>query len=398
MHQYVYSVADKQLVFDLLQLPNVGRATVRKIIQYLVISGTQSTVFWSKVERILQHSGVAEHQAQAVMLGCSERRSQQNARVTQAELTARGIQVIAWWEPTYPKLLRECSDYPLLLFVRGAIELLVEDMVAVVGTRKMTPYGAFATQKLTAELVSQGQVIVSGGMYGVDLCAHQVALQRAGRTVVVLGYGFNHIYPERLCQQYEQMPLERTCFVTEYFPETPPSKSTFVIRNSIVAGMAQAVLVTEAALRSGTHTTCQFALDEGRAVFAVPGPITSPYSAGTQWLLNQGATFVASGFELLEELRGVPLSTVDEPASDVKIDWTVITNALTTLGLTTEEIILSKLVVETLLGWPQSTQQLMAGIPTTTSRSLSQLLTKLDLAGLIEQKNGLWSVVISPDR
>lgn len=174
--------------------------------------------------------------------------------------------------------------------------------IAVVGTRKITSYGRMVTQKITRELVLEGVTIVSGFMYGVDVCAQQTALHAGGRTVGVLGYGFDHISPCNHEKTMLEMLSQGAVFITEYPPWVSGSPGTYPQRNRIVAGMSLGVVVTEAAKRSGSHITARMAFENGREVFAVPGSITSPYSVGTKELIKEGATMVGSGREIMEEI------------------------------------------------------------------------------------------------
>jgi DNA processing protein len=197
-------------------------------------------------------------------------------------------------------------------------------------------------------------------MYGVDALAHQTALTHGGRTVGVLGYGFDHIYPRHHRSLEAQVLAQGGCLVTELAPMVSPTPGTFPARNRIIAGLSQAVVVTEAAEQSGSHITASYALDYGRVVAAVPGPITNYFSQGTKNLLKQGAVMISSGYELLDELGvqstspklvngsqladevsialleavGLQPGTIDELAHRLQFSLPQITVALTMLELT----------------------------------------------------------------
>jgi DNA processing protein len=292
------SLAERQLWTLILSVSGIGKQTFSKILDLCQRHQLSLEEWWNRVWR------------QETLLGLDALKSQHVRDFRKiftpssyAEyLQEKAIKVVLEPDPEFPALLKECDERPLVLFVKGDTSLWNVTPLAVVGTRKMTGYGQLVTQKLVTELVNSGVTIISGGMYGVDLCAHHTALEQQGRTVAVLGCGFDHWYPEAIKKQGEALLAQGATLVTEFPPFMPPIKGNFPSRNRIVAGMSVGVLVTEAGLESGSHITAGKALDYGREVFAVPGPITNPYSQGTKWLVNQGATLVTSADDILEEL------------------------------------------------------------------------------------------------
>ena len=214
------------------------------------------------------------------------------------QLKASGTSVVYYTDKQYPRLLKKTQSPPLFLFYRGNLGVLSKECVAVVGARKCTPYGTMVTKKIVNELVADDYCIVSGCMYGVDEVAHREAVRRGGATVAVLGYGRLHPYPQRMESLLTYIETHDGLVIGEYPPDTEPLPGFFLARNRVIAGLSRAVVVTEAAQKSGSHTTALSAAEQGRSVFALPGPITNPYSDGTKWLVNQGATLVSSGFEI----------------------------------------------------------------------------------------------------
>ncbi len=213
------------------------------------------------------------------------------------------IRVVDFESREYPPLLREIENPPLILFAKGIpMDWSTGPPVAVVGTRHITEYGRKVTEKITSELVINGAQIVSGFMYGVDICAHRTALDWEGPTIGVLGYGFKYVYPKSYSSTFEEFLERGMTFITPFAPDVAPSKGNFPARNAIVAGMSTAVVVTEAAEKSGTHITAGYAADFGRAVYAVPGSIFSPYSQGVKALINEGAVLVSDGAEIVPDL------------------------------------------------------------------------------------------------
>jgi DNA processing protein len=202
-----------------------------------------------------------------------------------------------------PPLLRAIHDPPQRLYLRGAADpgLLSSKAVAIVGARACSPYGAHAARMLGRELATAGLVVVSGLARGVDGEAHRGALEADGHTVAVLGCGIDRDYPAAHASLAHSI-AERSLIVSEYEHGVDPAPFRFPARNRIVAGLCVATIVVEARERSGALITADFALDEGREVFAVPGEITSSLSAGTNALLRLGATPLTSADDVLEAL------------------------------------------------------------------------------------------------
>jgi DNA processing protein len=209
----------------------------------------------------------------------------------------------------YPTALRNLPQPPPILYVQGRLELLERPGIAVVGTRRHSTYGRDATVSLVVGLVRAGYVIISGLARGIDSIAHRTALDVGGDTVAVLGTGLDIRYPPEH-QEMASTIAERGCIVTEFPPGTPPRKYHFPQRNRIIAGLARAVLVVEAPEKSGALITAGYALEEGKEVFAVPGPIHNATSRGTNRLIQDGAALVMSVADILRVLgsrSGEPL-------------------------------------------------------------------------------------------
>ncbi len=218
------------------------------------------------------------------------------------QLGDQQIQVILSEEEVYPFLLKQIKLHPLVLYCRGNQALLqAKRPIAVVGTRRATAYGQRATRVIVGELVQLGATIVSGFMYGIDSIAHQSSINSGGATIAVLGFGFGQMFPSAHTSLFEELLEKNSVFISQFAPNTPATPGNFPARNQIVAGISLATLVVEAAAVSGSLITADAALDEGRAVCAVPGPFDNPFSQGTKALINQGATLVTSGQDVLVE-------------------------------------------------------------------------------------------------
>lgn len=217
-------------------------------------------------------------------------------------LSLEKISVLILAEKDYPELLRQIPLAPAVLYFKG--KMTSEDLaLAVVGTRKITSYGRQVTEILTQNLVAEGLTIVSGLARGVDSLAHKTAIEAGGRTIAVLGSGVDVIYPPENKKLSEEIIKNGGAVISEFPMETPPVPGNFPARNRIISGLSLGVLVTEAAEDSGSLITTSWAADQGREVFAVPGPITSPMSVGTAELIKKGAKLVYNVKDILEELN-----------------------------------------------------------------------------------------------
>lgn len=202
-----------------------------------------------------------------------------------------------------PADLQGLAQPPSRLFVQGPLdELLAMPRVAIVGSRRVTPYGRAVTLKLAKVLAERGVVVVSGLALGVDSIAHTAALEAGGRTVAVLPSSLETIYPSRHQPIAAQILNTKNVLLSEYEATGTPMKHQFLERNRLIAGLSQAVLIPEAAEKSGSLHTANFALDEGKTIMAVPGNITSELSRGTNNLIRAGATPITSVSDLLEAL------------------------------------------------------------------------------------------------
>jgi DNA processing protein len=236
------------------------------------------------------------------------------------KLNTMKISHILATDSAFPEKLLTISEPPKGLYCLGDLDAaLGGPVLAVVGSRKVTPYGRQITEKLVREAAKQGITIVSGLALGVDSLAHQAALTERARTVAVMPCGLDKIYPSSHRQLAEDILKSGGALVSEYPAGTEPFPTNFVARNRIVAGLADAVLITEAAIKSGTLHTANFALDQGKTVMAVPGNITSEQSAGTNNLIKSGAIPVTEIRDILSAM-GLERATrkVAKPLGDTE--------------------------------------------------------------------------------
>lgn len=242
-------------------------------------------------------------------------------RAAMQRLRDVGAVAITPADAAYPEAFRTLPDPPYLLFAIGDLALLEAPAIGVVGTRSPTDYGRHTAIALSADLARAGLAIVSGMARGIDSAAHAAALDAGGTTIGVLGHGIDRVYPpenERLFGRVR----ERGLLITELAPGEEPNAGNFPRRNRLIAALSLGVLVVEMGSKSGAQHTVSYALEQGKDVFAVPGQIGSPQSAGTNQLLKEGARVVTSAADILEELRGVghALDGAPGPASPANPD------------------------------------------------------------------------------
>jgi DNA processing protein len=213
-----------------------------------------------------------------------------------------GCEVLVGSDDLYPPLLRQIYDPPIVLYVKGRLELRDRNGVALVGSRMTTPYGTETARRLAYQLAYVGVTVVSGGARGIDTAAHQGALQAKGRTVAVLGNGINLVFPPENLGLFERIAAQGAV-MTQFPFNRRADKQSFPIRNRIVAGMTLGTLVVEAGLSSGALITANMAVEAGRQVFAVPGRIDSPQSRGCHDLIKKGAKLCEGAEDVLSEFE-----------------------------------------------------------------------------------------------
>jgi DNA processing protein len=229
-------------------------------------------------------------------------------------MAQHGVRLIARGTPEYPTLLAEISDAPYLLYTRGSLSAADATAVAVVGSRQCTEYGKRTAARLAAGLVRSGFTVVSGLARGIDGAAHKAALQAGGRTLAVLAGGLSRIYPPEHKGLADEV-AQSGALLTEASMSQDPIAGLFPVRNRIISGLCKAVVVVEAAERSGALSTASHAAEQGRTVLAVPGSVESPASGGTNELIRKGAILCRGIEDILEELHGVSVMVQREAAA-----------------------------------------------------------------------------------
>ncbi len=301
-------------------------------------------------------------------------------RVEQEIETARrsGMRLITFTDTEYPEPLRQIDDAPVILYTKG--ELIPEDKyaVAIVGSRDMSYYGQKAAETIAYGLASSGLTIISGMARGIDTASHKSALKAGGRSIAVLGSGLDMPYPPENTGLFEA--LSRSGSVISEFPlGTPPNRENFPKRNRLISGLSLGVLVVEATAKSGSLITANYALEQGKDVFAVPGNIASRTSEGTNSLIKRGARLVQKAEDILEELSPVVkgLLRAQGNAPEKRSGKTG------TLEISEEE----KAICNLLDSGTRHIDSISRELRMSPSR-LSALLLKLEMKGVIKQTEG----------
>ena len=241
-------------------------------------------------------------------------------RAVQRRVAELRTNVVTRIDAEYPPMLREIADPPLVLHVRGDVSLLAKPSVAIVGSRRASPYAITVAQHLAGKLASIGIVVVSGLARGIDGAAHIATLDAHGKTIAVLGTGIDVIYPRSHTKLFKRIEKDGL-IVTEFPPGSPPKPEHFPVRNRVISGLAHGTVVVEATSKSGSLITARMAAEQGREVFAVPGSIFNAGSEGTHRLIQYGAKLVHDINDILEELPGdlrLTQTAPEEPESPLR--------------------------------------------------------------------------------
>jgi len=300
-------VKERELLIYLHTIPGVGWKTidqVRKTMDHL------EQILTCQPLELSMKTGINYPTAEKITAAFAEDQIRSFFQKME-EWQDQHIQVITYDDQEYPDFLKEIAQPPWVLFALGDVKLMQKPALAVVGTRNATPYGKLVAEQLSSQITDYGFVVVSGLARGIDRFAHEGALQNQGKTIAVLGSGVNVIYPKENGRLYQTMK-DQGLILAEYPPDTQPHPGFFPQRNRIISGLSYGTIVVEASLKSGSLITAQFALDQSREVFAVPGLITSKQSIGTNALIKQGAKLVQKIEDILEEFPYLMMKKIKE--------------------------------------------------------------------------------------
>lgn len=343
------------------KVPGIGPARLAALLQ---ICGSVEEI-WKASIQSLQAAGLDRRSLENLL----EARRAIDPSKELEQINRSGINVLTWEDSDYPPNLRQMDASPPVLYVRGDVRETDEWAVAIVGTRRASPYGREVAHTLATELASAGVTVVSGLALGIDAVAHQAALEAGGRTIAVLGSGVDQLYPAQ--NRALAMRITRQgAVVSEYAIGVRPEARNFPPRNRIVSGLSKGIIVVEAGRRSGALITADFAAEQGRDVFAVPGSILHPGSAGCNYLIQQGAFPLLSVDDVLEQLNLTQLAARREARTTVSPD-------------PQEAELLNHLTTS-----PQHIDEIVRQVELSSSQ-VSGLLTLMELKGLVRQVSTL---------
>ena len=348
----------------LTQLPGLGPVTIRHCLDFF---GDIATFFSAK-SIDLKNVGLKDYQINRIQ--------SPNWQAIDRDLEwciQNHCHILTLFDEGYPVLLREIVGAPILLFVRGEVDLLLKPQLAIVGSRNPTVTGYELAKQFAYYLAKAGLIITSGFAAGIDAASHQGALNSAGKTLAVFGTGLNRIYPAAHGKLARSI-LENGALISEFMPNEQPKAKNFPRRNRVISGLSLGVLVVEAALKSGSLISARFAAEQGREVFALPGSIHNTLSRGCHYLIQEGAKLVEKAEDILEELG--PLQGIQKPSKEIP-------NRLNVEKLNVE----SKRLMDC-LGFELTTMDTIIVRSGLTASEVSSMLLSLELSGYVQSVQG----------
>jgi DNA processing protein len=356
----------REALVALNMVPHVGPVRLRQLLERF---GDPVSILNAKKSAILAIDGISDVTAEAISTWESNvDLSGELKRISDFE-----CQIVTQEDENYPELLCQIYDPPIVLYVKGTLSPRDKNSVALVGSRMTTSYGLNVGRKLAFQLAYMGITVISGGARGIDTAAHQGALSAKGRTIAVLGTGINQVFPAENGALFEKIS-SNGALITQFPFNRPADKQSFPIRNRIVAGMTLGTVVVEANLSSGALITANFAVEYGRQVFAVPGPIDSPRSKGCHDLIKKGAKLCEGAEDIVTEFEYLFPTSNKPQSSGAQLPGLTLTE--------NEKVVYEALGVEELF-----TDDVIAktGLPAST---VSVALLTLEMKKLVKQMPG----------
>jgi len=290
------ATSDEQLKYQiaLTLLPGIGPVLARYLVGYC---GSVETVFKTKKQQLEKIPGIGDERAAAIINHSVFERAEKEVLF----IRKHNITTLFYTDKDYPLRLKNCEDAPVLLFHKGNSDLNAKRMVAIVGTRNSTSYGKEITEELVKDFMKYNVTVISGMAYGIDIIAHKAAVKNNLPTIGVLAHGLDRLYPAIHRPVAEKM-IDNGGLITEFLSETSPDKENFPQRNRVVAGMADAVIVIESALKGGALITADIANSYDRDVFAVAGRVNETYSQGANDLIRRNKAGLIQNAEHVAEM------------------------------------------------------------------------------------------------
>jgi len=354
--------------FFLKSVPGIGNHTFKKLFDHF---GSPDLVLKSSYNELLQVESITRRLASAI----KKHKLPDRVRGELDNAVQRGYRIITMSDSEYPPLLHQIPDPPPFLYVYGSLNTST-GCIAVVGSRNATSYGISTTIRLCSDLASRKMTVVSGMAIGIDTAAHEGALIGGGKTIAVLGSGFERVYPAQNLKLFHKI-AENGAVITEFPLNTEPEAHNFPLRNRIISGICLGTVIVEATKKSGSLITARLAAEQNREVFAVPGSIQSFKSIGTHTLIKQGAKLVEHAQDVIEELspaiityateNSVDKNKIIEPVDPLSPDESIVFDSLGPYQTHIDDLI-RKISME--------------------PGKISSILLKLELKGIVQQSPG----------
>lgn len=370
---------DKQQVLHLSLIKGIGPSTIQKIVErWAAMRGSSKDIYSSSVSDFIA-AGISPDLAAQIVTGLNDENLLQSEL---AQIDKYGASYCTIIDEQYPSLLKEIHAPPAVIYWIGTLPSSSRS-IAFVGSRGANHYAERAIERLVPDLVAHGCLIVSGGAIGADSMAHRAALNAGGKTVVVLGSGLSNLYPYRNRKLFSDIVQTGGALISPFPMSAEPYPSHFVSRNRVIAGLSDGVVVVQAAQKSGTRITAQFALEQGRDVFAVPGSIEDPLSAGCHALIQEGAKITSSSQDILIEYGLEKEIKYEDKSQQQSIP--IVRHSFA------HDSVQAAIIIECAV--PQSADDIAQLIKKDLS-DVQTLLFELQMAGAIEQDfTGLWKAL-----
>ena len=354
-------------------VPGIGRKMYHRLINHF---HSPQNVFQASHNQLMRVEGIGENLAKAITSFEVDKAIKQEKKL----ISLNRVSILTFQDDAYPENLKKIYDPPPVLYLKGSLEKSDNIAVAIVGTRNPSRYGKLVTEKITSELAVRGITIISGMASGIDSLAHRSAISAKGKTIAVLGCGVNITYPAENAFLKEKIQ-ENGAVISEFPMSSKPERTNFPMRNRIISGLSLGTIVIEAMEKSGALITSDFALEQGKDVFAVPGNINSLKSKGTNRLIKMGAKLVENAEDIIEEfpyeIKMLLQSGNKQKAKTVVPDMSDDEKKIYSL-ISEEEIHIDALIQKSCL----------------SSQKVSALLIQLELKDMIKQQSGKMFVII----
>lgn len=359
-----------EALIGLNKVSNIGSIRLKKLLDYF---DKPEDILNAPQEKLIAVSGIGQEIANQIH---SLKKEDIDREFNLA--SKYNLKIITMEDEEYPENLKQIPDPPIVLYLKGEFKDEDRFSIAIVGSRRASFYGLSCAERFASDLSHQGLTIVSGMARGIDTCAHRGALKVGGRTIAVMGSGFKHIYPPENKELIQEISQEGVV-ISEFSIDTKPLRQNFPRRNRVISGMSLGLLVIEAARNSGALITTDFALEQGREVFALPGKVDSCTSFGTNELIKQGAKLVSCVDDILQELN-LPLTTNDRlfpPREELNCVYARIQN------LSSEESLIYDLITNQATPLDEIVEKTNMDIS-----NISDILLRLQVRKLIRQLPG----------